>query len=183
MREVNRAIGAKAEAAFASYVQSLGMRFVKTNLDEDRKTHVDFVLDANAHGGALSVDVKARKKVNGRLCDSLLWVEIESEHNTPWLYAPMLSHIAFQQEKGWLVVPRVMLLKIVQQHYAQATVVTSSTRALVSDTKKYCYRRSNMQREKTLLVDVNLLKPYAINLACDQHSLDKWFKPTIALSA
>ena len=176
MRWSNKVKGDKAELEFKEYVESLGLSHQKTSLDDDRKHHIDLIV-RDQNGGMYTIDVKSAKRVDGRICYDLCWIEIGSEYNTPWISSPLLSHVAFQQEKGWLVVPRVAIIDVINKHYAQATETTSCMKTLLSDPKKYAYRRSHMKREKCLLVSTDLLKPFAIDLKPEtQPKITSFFK-------
>ena len=182
MRWSNKVKGDKAELEFAEYVNSLGLSHQKTSLEDDRKHHVDLIV-RDQNGGMYTIDVKSAKRVDGRIRYDLLWIEIASEYNTPWISSPLLSHIAFQQEKGWLVVPRVAIIDVINKHYAQATETTSCMKTLLSDPKKYAYRRSHMKREKCLLVETSLLKPYAVDLGSKQQKITSFFKSSSPIAA
>ena len=183
MRERARKQGDSAESSFRAYAESLGFRVKQSSLETDRKEHIDFVIDKN--GGCFTVDVKSCKKIAGTKRDDLVWIETQCEYpqNKPWLFAPLMSHVVFEQTDGsFLVVPRLAIVKVVQEHHSMATTVTDNIKTLLSDTKKYAYRRSHMKREKCLLVETSLLKPYAVDLGSKQQKITDYFTPNTTKS-
>ena len=178
MRERARKQGDNAESSFRTYAESLGFGVKQSSLETDRKHHIDFVIDKN--GGCYTVDVKSCKRIGGEERDDLVWVEIQCEYpqNKPWLFAPLMSHVAFEQTDGsFLVVPRLAIVKVVRENFSEATTVTDNIKTLLSDPKKYAYRRSHMKREKCLLVSTDLLKPFAIDLKPEtQPKITSFFK-------
>lgn len=179
MRWANKIKGDNAESSFRAYAESLGYKVTQTPLEIDRKEHVDFYL-TDSNGGTMCVDVKSCKRIAGEKRDDLVWVEVQSEqpNNKPWLFAPLMSHVVFEQVDGsFLIVPRLHLLKTIRETYNEATIITDDIKTLLSEPKRYCYRRSHMKREKCLLVETRLLKPFAVDLGSKQHKITDYFIP------
>lgn len=110
--------GKGAEQRFIDMVKQRNM-FVRVSTPrEDREDHIDVWVEPPV--GA--VDVKSRKKIaraDDHVNDEWVWTEIKGVHKTPgWLFGGKADHIAFEEQNGFLLVPRKELLK-----YVEATVI------------------------------------------------------------
>jgi hypothetical protein len=108
--------GAAAEERFEKILKANNMLFEKSDKKTDMRKHIDyfFILD----GYIFSVDVKARKKVYPKDTepnDDIIWIELHgvNEGNDGWLYGGDADLIAFENAKGFIVVPRTSLIKLV----------------------------------------------------------------------
>jgi hypothetical protein len=150
MIEANRAKGQATESAFCVYMQSKGWVVRKAPIQVDRKQHIDFYCTKGER--KITVDVKSKCPIDGKV-----WIEIASERNTPWAYALNVSHIAWQTNDGFLLVPRKKVVQVIKDFYSNALQVTSDCSLVIANPKTYLYRRANAKREKILLVDINYL--------------------------
>lgn len=158
MLDRNRIAGNKAESAFRDQMSAKGWTVRKADVQTDREDHVDFFLSRGAE--RMAVDVKACKRVAGQFRDDLVWVEVMPEHGIrSWLYAPRVTHVAFQQQNGeFLLIPRHRLVNIVKAGYNKALTLTCDINTLLSDPKRYVYRRAGSLSEQLLLVETGLFK-------------------------
>lgn len=146
----NRAKGQATESAFYTYMQSKGWTVKKAPIQVDRKQHIDFYCTKGDQ--KLTVDVKSKCSFDGKV-----WVEVASERNTPWAYALHVSHIAWQTNDGFLLVPRKKVVSVIKDFYSNALEVTSDCSQVIANPKKFMYRHANAKREKLLLVDIDYL--------------------------
>jgi hypothetical protein len=159
--------GMKAEDVFVKVMERDGYTVTKSTEYEDRRQHIDFHVTKGAI--TMRVDVKACKRVNGSWNSALTWVEIQNEHGCAWLYAENLTHIAFRQPNGFLIIALKDLQDIVHKNCSNATTVTTDLGLVVSNPSKYCYRRPPrgygnfppLIKEKTILVDTRLIRSLA----------------------
>lgn len=110
--------GLMAEQRFVDMAKQRNIFQRLATPNEDRADHIDVWVEPPI--GA--VDVKSRKKI-GRadpdVNDEWVWTEIKGVNKTPgWLFGGKADHIAFEEQNGFLLVPRKELLR-----YVEATVI------------------------------------------------------------
>ena len=109
MTDTSRQMGRDAERSFVETFESQGHRCVKSTRHENMREHWDFLVDDK-----YKVEVKARKKErrdDKSPNDEWIYVEFKNIIGYPgWLYG-RADYIAFERPNGFLVVPRVLLVK------------------------------------------------------------------------
>jgi hypothetical protein len=102
--------GQKVEADFFKLLKKFDPKARKANR-EDQYRHIDF------HSAFGKIDVKARKKINRRDSEEqeeLIWVEFKNVGGREgWLFGSA-DLIAFEREKDFLVVKRILLMGLCQ---------------------------------------------------------------------
>lgn len=131
MRELSNAMGARAESRFAKVAAQCGMLMRHATPDEDRREHWDMLVSPPLLGrkpdtGMLRIEVKAMKRIrrgDARPSESYMWLELETSPDAQgrrypgWARESAADYFAFEQQDGFLCVPR-------------ATVATLASRAL-----------------------------------------------------
>jgi hypothetical protein len=103
------AIEDTSTADFLKLCASNGWGVRKASEAQDKTQHIDYIL--NVAGREVTVDVKGRKKFSDR---GLLLIEILNViGNRGWLLGKA-EQIAFQLQKGWLIVDRNALFRLVK---------------------------------------------------------------------
>ena len=96
------AMGGTAEKLFSETVKAFGGRVEATGF-KDQIRHIDFFVLVEG-----AVDVKARKRLSraGAIQDEFVWVELVGNGGKKgWVYGDC-THIAFERERDFVVVPR-----------------------------------------------------------------------------
>jgi hypothetical protein len=145
------AVGQKAEDIFKSLAEERGY-VVEVSSREQQFNHIDFILKKD--GSQWKIDIKGAKKIsraNEKPCFEHIWIEKKNCRGQDGWILGASSHIAFQQEDHFIIVPRKDLLKLVEKLCDFDKLVTQSKKAL------YCgYRRFGRQDLLTLIKTTDL---------------------------
>ena len=139
--------GNRGESRFALAASSNGYSCKKVVGGNDRKLHIDYYL-TDQNGNQKTVDVKAKKKIS-RTTDvqtEWVWVEFKTvDGRDGWLYGGA-DLIAFEQDKGFLVVDRSSLAELAEDKVDKEKLVNKATDAYYS-----VYTRKGRKDEISLI--------------------------------
>lgn len=111
--------GNRAERRFAEIAKKNDLNIHWSGFDDDAKKHFDITLE-NKRGDKRKVDIKAMKTIcrgaNSFIQDKYIWLELwgVNKGNRGWIFGGKSHYIAFETEKGFLLVPRQKLVKFAQ---------------------------------------------------------------------
>ncbi len=140
-------IGHKAEADFASLAESKGWTVSKASKRDNMYKHIDFVLRDMENfdlDQCLLVDVKSRKKTSRKdknFNDDWIWLELKNvQGKDGWLLGAS-THIAFERENEFVLVPRNELFTWVKKAIAERNggKITIKCKAKNARDAKYKY--------------------------------------------
>ena len=150
-----KARGNAAELAFEAVMTANGFSLRRSTQEEDYLHHFDF------HCGAERIDCKAVKRIYGREQDELIFVETRNYGRPGWLYAPMLTHIAFQMLDGsFLVISKTKLQEICQPFITKTAGRRSSSMQQVID-GTHAYGRLDRD-EAVHLIPSSIIEQHAV---------------------
>tara|TARA_Y100000592_G_scaffold50900_1_gene80458 strand:+ start:1178 stop:1732 length:555 start_codon:yes stop_codon:yes gene_type:complete len=139
-------VGHKAESDFASLAESKGWAVSKASRRDNMYKHIDFILRDmdNLNSDHYLVDVKSRKKTSRKdknFNDDWIWLEFKNvQGKDGWLLGAS-THIVFERENEFVLVPREELLSWARQAISDHNggKVTIKCRAKNAREAKYKY--------------------------------------------
>ena len=156
--------GHNAEKSFAELAEDKAFEVTAATRNANMFSHVDFILKKSSEGGdeplTLKVDVKSRKRTSRKdkkFNDDWIWLEFRNvQGKNGWMKGES-THIAFEREKEFVLVPRLELYKWAKQEiikrYGNGDNMSIRCVAKNSRDSKYkCYTRYGRQ---DLLTQVN----------------------------
>lgn len=105
------AMGGTAEQLFHSNLKAFGIDSSATGF-KDQIRHIDFFVSFEG-----AVDVKARKRLSraDSVQDEFVWVELVGNSGRKgWVYGAC-THIAFERERDFVIVPRLALADLCEE--------------------------------------------------------------------
>ena len=148
-------MGHRAEGTFSNLAEARGFNVQEATRQENMHEHWDFALDRWGDKDDdlvyMMVDVKARKKTSRKdtkFNDEWTWLEFKNVRGDPGWLQGEASHIAFEREKDFVLVPRSTLLtwaedEIQKRSRPQGKPPTSSRAQNARDAKYKYYTRYN----------------------------------------
>lgn len=110
-------VGHKAEADFASLARDKGWKISAASKKDNMHKHIDFMMERSTSTNVdeyMQVDVKSRKKTSRKdkkFNDDWIWLEYQNvQGKLGWLLGES-SHIVFERENEFVIVPREKLLE------------------------------------------------------------------------
>ena len=139
-------IGHKAESDFASLAESKGWNVSKASISDNMNKHIDFILRdmENLDSDHCLVDVKSRKKTSRKdkkFNDDWIWLEFKNvQGKDGWLLGAS-THIVFERENEFVLVPRNELFNWAKQAIADRNggKITIKCKAKNAREAKYKY--------------------------------------------
>lgn len=114
--------GDAAEADFLRILIQQGYTDIqKSTYDQDQREHWDYKVDDQY------IDVKCAKRMFGLPQDKYTFVETRNCGRTGWLYAPKMTHLAFQQLDGSFIVIRRKVLMQIAEPFIEKSLNRKST--------------------------------------------------------
>ncbi len=104
-------MGGTAEQLFSKAIEDFGASATATGF-KDQIRHIDFFVSIEG-----AVDVKARKRLSraGAIQDEFVWVELVGNGGKKgWVYGAC-THLAFERERDFVVVPRANLAALCEE--------------------------------------------------------------------
>jgi hypothetical protein len=109
-------LGQSAESQFASIAQRNGWTVLEASKEGNIEDHYDY--EISKEGQHLKVDVKSKKRVSRKtkdVQDDFVWVEFRTVRDTKgWLFGSA-DLIAFENQKGFKIVERKALVRVINK--------------------------------------------------------------------
>jgi hypothetical protein len=109
-------LGQSAESQFASMAQKNGWTVIEASKEGNIEDHYDY--EISKEGQHLKVDVKSKKRVSRKtkdVQDDFVWVEFRTVRDTKgWLFGSA-DLIAFENQKGFKIVERKALVRVINK--------------------------------------------------------------------
>ena len=105
-------VGHKAESDFSTLARSRGWEVSAASRKSNMYKHIDFLMERknfNTIHEYMQVDVKSRKKTSRKdkyFNDDWIWLEYQNVQGRPGWLLGEASHIVFERENEFLIVPR-----------------------------------------------------------------------------
>ena len=153
--------GLEAEQTFKTIMEARGWACTEASEHENKMEHWDIKCSRlTPHGTVvLRVDVKAPKK-NARsdayAQELTTWIECKGEYHNGWLWSPNATHIAFEQEKAFILVPLLCLQQWFKTTYAEQIQYTNDM-SLAKQGTPYAYRRVGKKNEGIVIISYEVL--------------------------
>lgn len=141
-------MGASAESMFSTALKKFGIANRPTGF-KDQIRHIDYFVSFKG-----AVDVKARKRINrsGGTQDEYVWIEfVGNTGKAGWLYGAC-THLAFERERDFVVVPRKDLAALCE-YLVEDTIVDSPEEAHLNR-----YQRKGKKDQCSLIPMKTILK-------------------------
>tara|TARA_Y100001973_G_scaffold103762_1_gene171812 strand:- start:959 stop:1513 length:555 start_codon:yes stop_codon:yes gene_type:complete len=153
-------IGHKAESDFASLAESKGWNVSKASRSDNMYKHIDFILRdmENLDSEHCLVDVKSRKKTSRKdkkFNDDWIWLEFKNvQGKDGWLLGSS-THIVFEREKEFVLVPRDELFNWAKQAIADRNGGKITVKCKAKNAKDARYKYYTRWNRNDLLTQVN----------------------------
>ena len=134
-------MGASSEKQFSKTLGSFGLPNQATGFT-DQIRHIDFFVDVK-----IRVDVKSRKRIHrgGDKQDEYVWIEfVGNSGKKGWLYGEA-THIAFERQRDFVVVPRSNLANLCEDIVCDEFVSSPANAHLMR------YQRPNKKDQCSLI--------------------------------
>jgi flagellar basal body rod protein FlgG len=151
------AIGEKAEVVFAELATQKGYKVTPASREENIHKHIDFILSKEKSSKVFKIDVKARKKnkrKDSNFNDDWLWLEFDNVQGKDGWLKGKATHIAFEREGEFALVPRAELLEWSKKKIAENNGGRITIKAKVSSATKAKYKLYTRWRRQDLLTQV-----------------------------
>ena len=107
-------VGHKAESDFSTLARAKGWEVSAASRKANMHKHIDFIMEKPDTDEYMQVDVKSRKKTSRKdkkFNDDWIWLEYKNvQGKSGWLLGEA-SHIVFERENEFLIVPRQALFE------------------------------------------------------------------------
>lgn len=151
------AIGHNAENTFVKIAQNKGFEVNKATKRKNMFSHIDFHLSQEGKEN-MDVDVKARKKTSrkdNKFNDDWIWLEFKNvQGKKGWLLGDS-THIVFEREKEFAIVPREALASWAKQAMAEKNGGKITITCKAKNAKDARYKYYTRWNRDDLLTQVN----------------------------
>ena len=153
-------IGHKAESDFASLAESKGWNVSKASRSDNMYKHIDFILRdmENLDSDHSLVDFKSRKKTSRKdkkFNDDWIWLEFKNvQGKDGWLLGAS-THIVFERENEFVLVPRNELFNWAKQAIADRNGGKITIKCKAKNAREAKYKYYTRWNRQDLLTQVN----------------------------
>lgn len=154
-------VGHKAEDDFSTLAEARGFDVSAASRYENMHKHIDFSLEKWGKNDDLiymTVDVKSRKKTSrkdAKFNDDWIWLEFKNVNgNRGWLLGES-THIAFEREKEFVIVPRKELLNWAKQAIADRNGGKITVKCKAKNARDARYKYYTRWKREDLLTQVH----------------------------
>tara|TARA_R100000808_G_scaffold4105_1_gene13668 strand:+ start:24292 stop:24840 length:549 start_codon:yes stop_codon:yes gene_type:complete len=150
-------IGENAETVFSRLAKNKGYKVTPATREENIHKHIDFFIENIKLSESLKIDVKARKKNKRKdsdFNDDWLWLEFKNVQGKDGWLKGEATHIAFERENEFALVPRAELLEWAKKKIAANNGGRLTIKAKVSSASQAKYKLYTRWRREDLLTQV-----------------------------